>query len=45
MIVQGSPGGRHFGVVSIGRPDARVEKELRGSVHRFIALLKKAAKD
>jgi NAD(P)H dehydrogenase (quinone) len=39
MIVQGNPGGGHYGVVSISKPDQRVEKELCDSAQRFISLL------
>ena len=45
MVIQGSPGGGHFGVLSIGKPDERVEKELRDSVRRFIGLLNRVAVD
>jgi NAD(P)H dehydrogenase (quinone) len=45
MIIQGNPAAGHFGVVSIGRPDERVEKELRDSVQRFVALLTRVARD
>ncbi len=43
MVVQGNTGAGHYGVLSIGKPDDRVEKELRQVARRFIALLKKLA--
>jgi NAD(P)H dehydrogenase (quinone) len=44
MIVQGVPGGGHYGVVSISKPDRRVEKELRDMVQRFISLLNRVVR-
>jgi NAD(P)H dehydrogenase (quinone) len=41
MVVQGNTGAGHYGVLSIGKPDERVEKELRETARRFVALLKK----
>jgi NAD(P)H dehydrogenase (quinone) len=41
MVVQGNTGAGHYGVLSIGKPDERVEKELRQVARRFVALLKK----
>ena len=44
MVVQGSPITGHYGVLAIGKPDARVEKELRVAAQRFIDLLHKLAR-
>ncbi|MBU1084602.1 MAG: flavodoxin family protein [Candidatus Omnitrophota bacterium] len=41
MIVQGSYTGDHYGVVSIGAPDDRVEKQCRELGRRTAALVKK----
>ena len=43
MIVQGTPNGDHYGVVSIGGPDGRVEKQCRELGKRVAALVKKVA--
>jgi len=45
MIVQGNPAGGHYGVVSISKPDQRVQKELRDSAGRFIGLLRRVVRD
>jgi len=42
MIVQGTPNGDHYGVVSIGGPDNRVEKQCRELGKRVAALVKAA---
>lgn len=42
MIVQGTPNGDHYGAVSIGSPDERVEKQCRELGKRVAALVKKA---
>lgn len=39
MVVQGNT--KHYGFLSIGKPDNRVEKELRSAAKRFIALLER----
>jgi NAD(P)H dehydrogenase (quinone) len=44
MIVQGCPEAGHYGVLSIGKPDARVERELEVWARRFIGLLEKIAR-
>ncbi|MEA3489837.1 MAG: NAD(P)H-dependent oxidoreductase [Candidatus Omnitrophota bacterium] len=41
MIVQGTPSGDHYGVVSIGSPDGRVKKQCRELGKRVAALVKK----
>jgi NAD(P)H dehydrogenase (quinone) len=41
MIVQGTPSGDHYGAVSIGAPDSRVEKQCRELGLRVAALVKK----
>ena len=43
MIVQGDPQGDHYGRVSVGAPDDRVEKQCRRMGERFAALVKKIA--
>ncbi|NQT32170.1 MAG: NAD(P)H-dependent oxidoreductase [Candidatus Omnitrophica bacterium] len=43
MVVQGTPTGDHYGVVSIGSPDKRVEKQCRDLGKRVAALVKKIA--
>ena len=43
MIVQGNENGDHYGPVSIGSPDARVEKQCRVLGKRVAALVKKAS--
>lgn len=40
MIIQGDPSGDHYGTVSIGSPDSRVEKQCR-ALGKKIALLTK----
>jgi NAD(P)H dehydrogenase (quinone) len=42
MIVQGNENGDHYGPVSIGSPDERVEKQCRILGKRVAALVKKA---
>ncbi|KPJ86691.1 MAG: flavodoxin [Spirochaetes bacterium DG_61] len=44
MVVQGSPETGHYGVLAIGKPDARAEKELKIMAQRFIALLNRLAR-
>ena len=41
MIVQGDPQGDHYGPVSIGKPDDRVEKQCRRRGRRIAELTKK----
>jgi NAD(P)H dehydrogenase (quinone) len=41
MVVQGDPQGDHYGPVSIGRPDARVEKQCRALGKKVAALVKR----
>ena len=41
MIVQGNPGGDHYGPVSIGAPDERVKKECKTLGQRVASLVKK----
>lgn len=41
MIIQGDPRGGHYGVVSIGAPDARVESECRRMGSRVARLVKR----
>lgn len=43
MIVQGDPAGDHYGPVSIGSPDARVERQCRALGKKVAALVKKVA--
>ncbi len=38
-VIQGDPAGSHYGPVSIGSPDARVEKECARFAKRFVSLL------
>ena len=38
MIVQGDPQGDHYGPVSIGKPDDRVQKQCRRRGHRIAEL-------
>jgi NAD(P)H dehydrogenase (quinone) len=45
MIVQGCPQTGHYGVLSIGTPDARVEKELKVWARRFNTLLEKISRE
>ena len=42
MIIQGDPEGGHYGVVSIGAPDSRVETQCRRLGARVAKLVKKA---
>ena len=44
MIVQGDPQGDHYGPVSIGKPDQRVEKQCRRRGQRIAELTKKLQK-
>jgi NAD(P)H dehydrogenase (quinone) len=41
MVVQGDPRGDHYGPVSIGKPDQRVEKQCIRRGHRIAELTKK----
>jgi len=41
MIIQGDPKGDHYGPVSIGAPDARVEKQCRALGQKVARLVKK----
>ena len=41
MVVQGDPKGDHYGRVSIGSPDSRVEEQCRRTGQRVAALVKK----
>ncbi|MDD3725926.1 MAG: NAD(P)H-dependent oxidoreductase [Candidatus Ratteibacteria bacterium] len=41
MVIQGDPLGGHYGVVSIGTPDTRVERECRRLGQRVAKLVKK----
>jgi NAD(P)H dehydrogenase (quinone) len=41
MIIQGDPSGDHYGRVSIGKPDARVEKQCTRLGQRVAQLVKK----
>jgi NAD(P)H dehydrogenase (quinone) len=41
MIIQGDPQGDHYGPVSIGKPDQRVEKECIRFGQRIAKLTKK----
>ena len=43
MVVQGNSSGDHYGPVSIGSPDARVEKQCRELGRRTAELVKKIA--
>ena len=43
MIVQGDPAGDHYGRVSIGAPDSRVEEQCRRTGQRLARLVKKLA--
>ena len=40
MIIQGDPSGDHYGPVSIGAPDARVERQCKRFGERFARLVK-----
>jgi len=40
MIIQGDPQGDHYGPVSIGKPDSRVDKQCQRLAKRFAKLLK-----
>jgi len=39
MIIQGDPQGDHYGPVSIGKPDTRVDKQCQRMAKRFARLL------
>jgi len=41
MVVQGDPNGDHYGPVSIGKPDQRVEQQCRRRGQRIAELTKK----
>ncbi|MCX8082017.1 MAG: NAD(P)H-dependent oxidoreductase [bacterium] len=41
MVIQGDPSGGHYGVVSIGVPDSRVERECKRLGRRVAKLVKK----
>lgn len=41
MVIQGDPSGGHYGVVSIGTPDSRVERECQRMGKRVAKLVKK----
>jgi NAD(P)H dehydrogenase (quinone) len=41
MVIQGDPRGDHYGPVSIGAPDARVEKQCKALGQRVANLVKK----
>ena len=41
MVVQGDPNGDHYGPVSIGKPDQRVEQQCRHRGRRVAELTKK----
>ena len=41
MVVQGDPKGDHYGPVSIGKPDARVEKQCKRRGERIAKLTKR----
>jgi len=43
MVVQGDPNGDHYGPVSIGKPDQRVEQQCRRRGQRIAELTKKLA--
>ena len=43
MVVQGAPGGDHYGPVSIGAPDARVEEQCKALGERVTRLAAKLA--
>lgn len=43
MVVQGDPQGDHYGPVSIGAPDGKVEEECRRRGRRIAQLVKKLA--
>ncbi len=43
MVVQGDPNGDHYGPVSIGKPDQRVEQQCRRRGQRVVELTKKLA--
>ena len=40
MIIQGDPVGDHYGPVSVGRPDSRVERQCKRFGERFAKLVK-----
>ena len=39
LIVQGDPSGSHYGLVAIGAPDERADKECKRFASRFVKLL------
>lgn len=41
MVIQGDPSGGHYGIVSIGTPDSRVERECKRMGKRVAKLVKK----
>lgn len=41
MVIQGDPQGGHYGVVSIGAPDSRVEEECKRLGRRVASLVKR----
>lgn len=41
MVIQGDPAGDHYGPVSIGAPDSRVERQCRALGKKIAALVKK----
>jgi len=41
MVIQGDPSGGHYGVVSIGAPDSRVERECKRMGRRVAKLVKR----
>jgi len=43
MVVQGDPSGDHYGRVSIGAPDSRVEEQCRRAGHRIAQFVKRLA--
>ncbi len=45
MIIEGAAHGDHYGPVSIGKPDARVEKQCRELGARVARLVKRLAED
>ena len=44
MVIQGNTETGHYGVLAIGKPDARVEKELKLVARRFVSLVNKIAR-
>ena len=43
MVIQGDPAGDHYGPVSIGAPDPRVERQCRSLGRKIAALVKKVS--